>query len=163
MDAKGALKAGLEHADGIVSLYLSDLTDADLLTRPTPGANHVAWQLGHLVLEEHELVTAICPNAMPPLPAGFEARYSNEKASSDNPDDFLPKADVLAIWKQQRAGALKALESLSDADLDKPAPDAFAGFLRNWGEVFVMLNIHTLMHAGQWAVVRRKLDRKPLF
>jgi hypothetical protein len=31
------------------------------------------------------------------------------------------------------------------------------------GDVFSMQGGHLLMHAGQWAVVRRKLGRKPLF
>ena len=29
--------------------YVQDLADADLLLRPVPGINHIAWQLGHLI------------------------------------------------------------------------------------------------------------------
>ena len=48
------------------------LSDADLLVRPAPSANHIAWQLGHLVLAEPFLIRTELPDAAyPELPAGF--------------------------------------------------------------------------------------------
>ena len=40
----------------LARLLVSDLSDADLLVRPVPQANHIAWQLGHLILQECESI-----------------------------------------------------------------------------------------------------------
>ena len=61
MDSRHALKGGILGSQSIVEAYLGDLTDAELLVRTVPGINHIAWQLGHLITAEHdmmELVTA---------------------------------------------------------------------------------------------------------
>ena len=59
-----------------------------MLKRPAPGANHVAWQLGHLISAETRLVEAAKPGSMPPLPEGFAERHSKDTAASDNPEGF---------------------------------------------------------------------------
>jgi hypothetical protein len=56
----------------LANSYLDDLTDADLLVRPIPGTNHIAWQLGHAIQAEHEMLQGVSPGAMPKLPAGFK-------------------------------------------------------------------------------------------
>ncbi len=163
MDAKEAIRNGINSADSIVQGYLGDMTDAELLVRPVPGANHIAWQLGHLIVAEHMLIESVYPGSMPKLPEGFAEKYSKETATSDDPKAFLPKAEYLKIVKEQRDGTLKALEKVSDADLDKPAPEKFRQFVPTVGAMFALQGSHYLMHAGQWAVTRRKLGRKPLF
>ena len=52
MNAKDVLRLDLKANHAILTNYLSDLSDADLLVRPAPGANHIAWQLGHLIVAE---------------------------------------------------------------------------------------------------------------
>ena len=56
MNAREAIKLNLNSSNMICQGYLADLTDADLLVRPVPGANHIAWQLGHLLISEHDMV-----------------------------------------------------------------------------------------------------------
>ena len=48
-------------------------------------------------------------------------------------------------------------------DLDAPAPESLKQIAANVGGIFSMQPTHWTMHAGQWAVVRRKLGRPPLF
>ena len=163
MNTRQGIRLGIETADTIVRSYLKDLTDADLLVRPVPGTNHIAWQLGHLLQAEHEMVEAACPGSMPPLPAGFAEKYTADTSKLDSPGAFHPKSVYMSVYEQQRAATLKALDKLTDADFDKPGPEQFRSFLKNVGEVFSMQGSHWLMHAGQWAVVRRKLGHKPLF
>ncbi|HUY31989.1 MAG TPA: DinB family protein [Pirellulales bacterium] len=160
MNAHDVIRNSLESARQIAQGYLEDLTEAELLVRPTPEANHIAWQLGHLIEAEHDLVNAACPGAMPALPDGFKEKYTPETAKLDDPNAFHSKAEYLKLWSDQRAATLAALDSLSDADLDKPSPVQFA---KTIGALFNMQGLHPLMHVGQWAVVRRKLGRKPLF
>ncbi len=163
MNARQAIRLGIDTANTICQSYLADLSDADLLVRAAPGTNHIAWQLGHLLVSEHDMVEAACPGSMPPLPAGFAEKHTKETSTLDSPGAFYPKSVYMNAYEEQRSATLKALEKLSDADLDKPAPEKFRDWLKSVGELFSMHGSHWLMHAGHWAVIRRKLGRPPLF
>jgi hypothetical protein len=163
MNARQAIRLSIDSANLICQGYLGDLTDAELLVRPVPGANHIAWSLGHLLISEREMVELTCPGSMPALPAGFAEKYTPERSKLDSPGDFHPKSVYMDVFEQQRSATLKALDKLTDADLDKPGPEKYREWIKNVAEVFIMQGTHWLMHAGQWAVVRRKLGRKPIF
>jgi hypothetical protein len=163
MDAKQALKQGIDGAGWVSFTYLEDLTDADILVRAIPDTNHIAWQLGHLIQSEHQMLEAIAPGSMPKLPEGFKERHSKKTAASDNPQDFLGKAEYLKLAKEQRAGTWAVLEKLSEADLDTQSPESLRGHWPTFSSVFTMQGTHWLMHAGQWALIRRKLGKPPLF
>ena len=160
MNSRDAIKQGIDMADMISVGYLEDLTDKELLHRPCAGANHINWQLGHIISSEHEMIEIVAPGTMPPLPAGFAAKYTKDTASSDDAKAFATKAELLKVMKEQRAGTLAALAKQSDADFDKPTGVDYAPTV---GAMFSMQGSHWLMHAGQWAVIRRQLGRKPLF
>lgn len=163
MNAVQAIRQGLNQADMISKSYIGDLSDADLLVRPTPGSNHIAWQLGHLIRSEHEMIDEIAPGVMPSLPAGFAEKYTPESAKFDSAGAFHGRDVYLKAYEAQRAGTLKALDGLSESDLDKPSPERFRSYAPTWGDLLILQGVHWLMHAGQWAVVRRKLGMKPLF
>jgi hypothetical protein len=97
---------------------------------------------------------------MPALPAGFEERYTKETSSSDKPETFCNKAELLKVAAEQRKGTLAALAKVNDADLDKPTGVEYAP---NVASMFALQGGHWMMHAGQWAVIRRQLGRPPLF
>jgi hypothetical protein len=163
MNGREAIRNNIQMADMIAQGYLKDLQDQDLFARAVPGINHIAWQLGHLIKSEHEMVGLTCPGSMPALPAGFAEKYTSETSKLDNPAAFHTKQQYLGILEEQRAATLKALEKLTDADLDQPAPEPLRHFVKTVGEVFNMQGTHWTMHAGQWAVLRRKLGKAPLF
>jgi hypothetical protein len=116
MDFKDAIHSSLRAVDFLVHGYLADLTDNELLERPVPAANHLAWQLGHLITSERHLVEAASPGSMPELPAGFAERYGRGKPVSDDPTDFLSKDEYLRLAKQIRGATLAALDKLTPAD-----------------------------------------------
>ncbi|HEX5103104.1 MAG TPA: DinB family protein [Pirellulaceae bacterium] len=162
MDARQAILANLASADFTVDGYLADIQPAEMLARAVPGSNHLAWQIGHLIQSERYLAERCQPGSICPLPAGFEARHKKETAGSDNPADFLSKEEYQRIRGQVRADVSKLIESLKPEDLDKPV-DKVPPFLKTVGQTLLFLGPHWLMHAGQWAVIRRKLGRPPLF
>ena len=163
MDIKDAIRTTFEMSDLLVEAYLADLTPQELLTRPAPDANHVAWQLGHLIASERHLVEAGVPGSMPPLPAGFEERHGEDMARSDNPADFLSKEEYLKLAQDVRAATLQTLDKLSPADFDKPASGKVPPFVHKVGDCFLTVGGHWGMHTGQWVVLRRKLGRPRLF
>jgi hypothetical protein len=163
MNAKDAVRAMMNTADFMVESYLSDITPQEMFVRPAPSANQLAWQLGHLISAETRLVEAAAPGSMPALPDGFAERHSKETASSDNPADFLSKYEYLKLAKTVRAATLKALENISEADLDKPVTGRVPPFVKRGGECFVTAGGHWILHAGQWVVLRRYLGRDRKF
>jgi hypothetical protein len=163
MDARDAIKLGINMGDMVSMAYLQDLTDEQMMQRPHPECNHLKWQIGHLIASEHSIVEGVAPGVMPALPEGFAERYSKETAKSDDASAFDSKDELLRVYQQQRAGTMAALAKLSDADLDKPAPEAMRSYAPNVAAAFSMQGSHWLMHAGQWAVLRRQLGKPPLF
>ena len=160
MNAKQAIKLAIDAGDFVGLGYLEDMSDKELLQRPCPGCNHINWQVGHLIAAEHGMVSAVAPGAMPPLPAGFAEKYAKEAATSDDPNAFVSKAELIRVHKEQRAGTLAALDAIPDDKLDAPSGMDFAPTVAS---IFSLQGSHWLMHCGQWAVVRRQLGRKPLF
>jgi hypothetical protein len=163
MDAKGAIKALLRSADVVWNGYVGDLKDEELFVRPVPGCNHIAWQLGHLIEGEHGMMSALASGQMPPLPPGFAERHAKEAARSDDPKQFFTKEVYLKAAAEQRSGTLKIIDSLSESDLDKDAPENVRAYAPKVVDLLNLQGLHWLMHAGQWAVIRRKLGRPPLY
>lgn len=157
------IRQTLELPEMIVRMYLEDLSDEDLFVRPYDSMNHIAWQLGHLIAGENFHINQIMPDSMPALPEGFRDRHSKDTAASDDRSLFCTKAEYLKLMHEQRAGTLKVLGTLSDEDLLKPSPEPIRYFGPSVGTVFPGESAHWMMHAGQWAVVRRKLGKPPLF
>jgi len=161
--ASAVIKQAIALGDYCASAYLADLSDADILVRPIEGANHIAWQLGHLIGSENMMLNNVCPDSMPELPAGFAEKHTTETSQSDNPSDFLTKDEYLKISAEQRAATLAILEGLSDEDLAKPTPEAMQEYAPTVGDAICMQGSHWLMHSGQWVIVRRKLGHKAIF
>ena len=89
MNAREAIKIALTSTKEMMGWYLGDLSDADLLVRPVPNANHIAWQLGHLISSEKHLLGSQEIGAVwPELPAGFAEQHKKETAAMDPPRGF---------------------------------------------------------------------------
>ncbi len=160
MTTKDALKLCIDSGKMISLGYLEDLTDQELFHRPSPKSNHINWQLGHLIAGEHMMIEQVAPGAMPPLPGGFSDKYTNDTAANNDPKSFLKKSELLKAFEEQRAGTLRALEKTRDSDFDKATGVEYAPTV---GAMFALQGTHWVMHAGQWAVIRRQLGRPPLY
>jgi len=163
MDTKTAIKIGIDTGNMISTAYLGDLTDDEMMHRPHADCNHIKWQMGHLIHSEHSMIDSLSPGCMPALPEGFADKYTKETATSDDPAAFDSKEELMRLYEQQRAGTLAALEQTDAADLSNESPESIRSFVPTVGAVFCMQGGHWLMHAGQWAVIRRQLGRAPLF
>jgi uncharacterized damage-inducible protein DinB len=160
MNSRQAIKLSLDAGDMVGLGYLEDLTDAEMLKRPCAGCNHINWQVGHLIAAENGMVSKIAPGSMPALPTGFAEKYAKETATSDDASKFCKKDELLRLHKQQRTASNAVLEKMTDEQLDGPSGFDFSPTA---GSLLSLLGSHWLMHAGQWAVVRRQCGRKPLF
>ena len=82
---------------------------------------------------------------------------------NDDSSAFDSKSDLLALYQQQRSGTLETLAGLSEEQLDTESHESIQSYAPTVGAAFIMQDTHWMMHAGQWAVLRRKLGREPLF
>ncbi len=87
---------------GFMGMTLGDFSDADMLVRPTPAANHAAWQIGHLIVSETGMINSIKPGAMPELPAGFKEKFTKETTKTNDPSSFPKKAELLDLFGKTR-------------------------------------------------------------
>jgi hypothetical protein len=158
MNTKDAIKGTMDLGLVVLTKYVGDLSDADLLTRPT-GCNHLAWQLGHLIAAESQLINGVCPGKGGALPAGFAERHAKDKTGLDDPKQFNTKQEYLDLFEQVRAATLKALAELPEEQFDAPSPEHFRKMFPTVGAVFTLIGSHPLMHAGQFAVARRMLGK----
>lgn len=157
--AAGALQFQVD----MIKMTLGDFSDADMLVRPVPNANHAAWQLGHLIESETQMLEMAKPGSMPALPAGFSGRFSKETAKSDDPAAFPKKAELISLFERQRRATIAFLQSLSEKDLDQPAPEPMRKYVPTLAALLLMTPSHLAMHMGQFQVIRRKLGKPVLF
>jgi hypothetical protein len=163
MTFKDAIRSSLRIADSLVQGYIADITADEMFVQPVTDANHIAWQIGHLIVSERHLVEAAVPGSMPPLPEGFAERHRRDATPSTNPADYLTKEEYIELATQIRAATLAALDRMSDSDFAKPVTARVPPFVKNSGDCFVTIGLHWSLHAGQWVVTRRKLGRARMF
>lgn len=154
MTTKEAMKYSMGMSRDIIHQYISDLSDDELLIRPVPGMNHIAWQLGHLISSERQMISAI-GHTMPELPAGFEKAHSRETVGSDDRAGFASRERYTDLMRQMREATLTALDATPESEFDKPGPEGMRAYAPTVGSVFAMIANHELMHCGQFVPVRR--------
>lgn len=161
MTTKETIKGLFDFNHFVMTGYVGDFSDEDLLVRPVPGANHTAWQLGHLISSERSMIGAVGASA-PELPAGFAEQHGKDKAASDA--GFAKKAEYLELYNTVRAATLEALAKIDEKEFDKPNPHEMSKKIApTIGSLFMLAANHEMMHAGQVAVARRKLGKPVLF
>jgi DinB superfamily len=154
MNTQSALRNSLGMGEMVGMAYLGDLTDAEFMQRPHPKCNHINFQVCHLIVSEHELMSKV--GSMPGLPEGFAAKYAKENATCDDPSKFATKDQLIAAYKAQRAATLTILDKIQDSELSDATGVSYAP---TKCEMIAMQGAHWLMHAGQWVVVRRQNDK----
>ncbi len=162
MSLKNHIRWQVEQCHWLNNMYVQDLTDAELMTRPVPGMNHMAWQLGHLISSSNEMLAGIGQSGTT-LPAGFAEAHSKEAAACDDPKKFATKAIYMDLTEKVKAATLAAIDAVPDNKLEDPSPEAMRDYAPNTAAVLTLLGTHWLMHSGQFVAVRRKLGKPALF
>lgn len=164
MNGPTAIQTLLEASKFLMNQYLNDLGDADMLARPVPDANHLAWQMGHLITAEVGMISGQIPDAQfPELPPNFAEKHNKDTANSDDPTAFHSKEEYVSLFNQVRDTTISLVGQLSEEDLDKPTQGPMAPFAPTVGAFLILVSNHTLMHGGQASPIRRKLGKPVLF
>ncbi len=142
-------------------MLIEDLSDADVLVRPVDKANTIAWQIGHLIVKANEGWSRGPVRCAVSRIAGWLRREARDGEDRGRPVEGLrDQARNTSISSTKtRAATIGAVEKMSDADLDKPTSGNMAKWAPTVGHLLGLVGNHTLMHAGQFSVLRRKLGK----
>jgi uncharacterized damage-inducible protein DinB len=163
MQIKDVMRASFGRSKMVTDMLLADFTDAEILVRPVSGANHTAWQLGHLVTSLNYFGETIEPGSMPPLPAGFAERHTKETAGKDDAAAFLGKSEYLRLLDTQREALVKVLDKLPETRFTDDAPAEMRDYAPKISDVLSLAAEHEMMHSGHFSVVRRRLGKPVVF
>ena len=148
---------------GLMQKTLGDFSDADMLVRPTPKANHAAWQLGHLAVFEAMVAGIVAPGKAPVLPADYQEKFGGKNTGNNDPTAFPSKQHLIDLIEKSRAVIADYLLAAPATDFVKPAPEAFRAWVPTMGNLLMALPGHANMHIGQFQVIRRALGKPILF
>ncbi len=162
LTAKDMIRNQIKFGDMLIQSYVGDLNDADLFVRSVPSANHIAWQMGHLISSSQHILRDLGHDSAP-LPAGFAETHVPGNASCDDPARFFPKAEYLRLHGLMLEAMNAALDKTPDSVLEEPGPESMREYAPTKAAAFMLLGNHMVMHAGQFVPVRRKLGKPALF
>lgn len=148
---------------GLLEMTLADFSDADMLVRPVPGANHALWQIGHLVNATAFFAAMIPGVKVPAVPADWKDKFGKGTSATDDAKAFPTKAEVLKVLASLKDAVIEGVKKLKPEDLAKPSPDSAKAFAPTLGNVVLLVGGHMTMHVGQFQVIRRKLGKPVLF
>jgi uncharacterized damage-inducible protein DinB len=163
MYTKDAIKFALTVSHGAVLSEIDEMSGA-ATTFPTPnGGCHPLWVLGHLTLVEGMIPAAFFGDKNPA--AEWQQFFGEGSETLADAKAYPPFAEVRDKYLQLREQNLKLLESLSEADLDKPTKAPPKGREREfatYGQSFLVLALHQAMHRGNVTDARRAAGRTTL-
>lgn len=160
MATVGELFAGhLKRSAGMLLAVIDAFGDDEIFVRPVPGANHAAWQIGHVICSQHRMLTRLGAKT-PELPAGFEAKFTKTTAVSDQPGDFADRKTLRDLVAKTTDAAIAFAATVKEEDLSKPSGIEFAPTVF---DLLVLQSAHAAMHIGQMQVIRRKLGKPIMF
>lgn len=154
------LVRSLSASQMLLHRYTGDLKGDEFLHRATPNANCVAWTLGHLVLTDRMALKRFGVPDLPPLPDGFEKRFSRDEGCPQA-SEFGDVAHLMPLFDAHRNLLIETVKRATPHELDEPVDKPHPMF-GNLAEVANFMAIHTTMHAGQITITRRSLGRPPL-
>ena len=150
----------LTRSQALLQRYTGDLSPQEQLHRATPKGNCVAWLIGHLTLSDRRSLGRMGVTDLPPLPEGFEKRFSRDEGSPQA-SDFGDVSVLMPLFNQHRGMLIDFVKRARPEELNKPFEQPHPMFSTP-GELANFMALHTSMHAGQITMIRRSLGRPPI-
>jgi hypothetical protein len=156
MQTKEAITFALAASNRAVLSVIDEMSGAPT-TFPTPnGGCHPLWVLGHLTLVEG-LLPAVLTGEPNPV-AAWGPLFGQDSEPVAGAAAYPPFAEIRATYARLRERNLALLESLTDADLDKPTAAPPKGREREfatYGSSFLALALHQMLHRSHVTDARR--------
>lgn len=144
--------------------FLADLQPDDWFWQPSEGVTHIAWQAGHIAAAQYALCLLRVRGASEADERLISAadRKAFGRDSLPAPADQSPPVEhILAVLRGVHEQALQELAECDQQQLDVRLPAPHPMFDTKLGAV-EWSSQHELVHAGQIAMLRRLMGKKPL-
>jgi hypothetical protein len=168
MKAIDMIRWAMQLTDQGTAAMVEDMRGDAALTFSTPGAkggdgNHPLWLLGHLCVIEGGIPHILLgePNPVEHWKPLFAAGTKPKGDASAYPTFD----EVFRTYRELRARNLKLLDEIGEAGLDRVprhVPAGFEDMMTTFGQTFLLIALHNMVHYGQIADARRVAGRKPL-
>ena len=149
MQTKDAIKFALTVSNGAVLSVIDKMSDAPTTFPTANGGCHPLWVLGHLTLIEGIIPAVLYGEAHP---VGEWQKYFGENTQPVADAGAYPSfAEVRAKYVELRERNMQLLESLSEADLDRPTmapPKGREKEFATFGSSFLVIALHQMVHRG---------------
>ncbi len=148
MYTKDAIRYSLNLADQATMRSLATIEDAPLTFPTAHGGCHPLWVVGHLAFVEglmHEMLGGVNPVAH------WAQIFGQDTVPTANAADYPAFAKVREQYVQLRKRNLELMESMTEADLDKPTPWQPKGLeehFATFGKALLTTALHQMMHRG---------------
>jgi uncharacterized damage-inducible protein DinB len=163
MQTKEAIQFALTLSNGAVLSAIDQISDAATTFPTRNGGCHPLWVLGHLTVVEGSIPEVLFGQKNPV--AEWHKLFGPGSEAVSNPSAYPSFAEVRAKYFELRERNLKLLDSLSEADLDKPTAAPVKGReheFATFGRSFLTLAMHQTMHRGNVTDALRAAGRTEL-
>ena len=163
MHMKDGIKFALSISNRAVLSVIDEMSDAATTFPTANGGCHPLWVLGHLTLVEGIIPAALFAEKNPA--AEWQQYFGENSQPVADARAYPPFPEVREKYLQLRERNLNILESLTEADLDKPTkapPKGREKEFATYGQSFLVLALHQTMHRGNLTDARRAAGRTAL-
>jgi hypothetical protein len=156
MHTKETITFALMASNGAVLSVIDEMSGAPT-TFPTPnGGCHPLWVLGHLALVEGS-IPAILTGEPNPV-AAWQPLFGEHSEPTADAAAYPAFAEIRATYVRLRERNLALLDSLTEADLDRPTlapPKGREREFATYGTSFLVLALHQMIHRSHVTDARR--------
>ena len=149
MSTQDAIRFSLNLADQAMIRSLKTIEDAPLTFPTENGGCQPLWVIGHLAFVEG-LTQEILGGSNPV--AHWAAIFGQDTVPTADAAQYPEFEKVRDQYVQLRNGTLQLLESMTEADLDKPTawqPPGLEEHFATFGKALLTVAMHQMAHRGQ--------------
>jgi len=145
----------------LATMLVKDIPDDQMCAQPHGLVNHPTWNLGHLVLSEHQTCEWIGLPSTPP--DGWAELFNASGTPNADCSAYPGKAELLAELRKIHDRLRAALPGIETAVLDATHPDEKTRqyFPTVGTQVAFIMTSHEMDHLGQIAAWRRAAGLGP--
>lgn len=155
----------LKFARRATQNFLADLTPDQWYWSPPQYPTHIAWQVMHVAVAQYSLCFRRIRGQLPEddawCPADYLAQFGVGSAPRSDDDGRLSVDEIQRVFDGVFERAVEAVPKYSAAQLAEPVDPPHPVFKTNL-EAIEMAPHHEAIHAGQIAMLRRLMGKKPL-
>lgn len=161
--------SGIEKRIGLATLafarkqtlaFLEDITQAQAVHQPFPGANHAAWIAGHIAWADDFFLTTLKPRKAV-LPETYTKLFGMGSTPTADASTYPKLEQLREKLSQLREEMVAWFGNMPEQQLHASLPKEFDGFAENFAMLMSTISWHEGMHAGQLTVLRKSLGMKP--